>query len=168
MQAVLRACPAAPPSPLHPTRCHFRTPSTLNLLKPPHNRTQAWLLEVNSSPSMGLDTPLDRAIKPRLVADAVALLDPLPFDRAALAEVLRARTTGGSRAGRRGPGAGSGLMSGTVSEERELCCGDLQALLGGAVPRRYGEAPRALGGFTTCLAPSAFHDRLLKLKRPLP
>ncbi|GLC66151.1 hypothetical protein PLESTF_000390500 [Pleodorina starrii] len=125
---------------------------------------KVWLLEVNSSPSMGLDTPLDQAVKPRLIADVLELLAPLPFDRAALAGVLRARTNT-SRSGRRGT---QGLLSGTVSEERELCCADLQAVLGGALPRRYGERPRSTGGFTTCLAPSAFHDRLLKLRRPLP
>ncbi|GLC36927.1 hypothetical protein PLESTM_000519300 [Pleodorina starrii] len=125
---------------------------------------KVWLLEVNSSPSMGLDTPLDQAVKPRLIADVLELLAPLPFDRAALAGVLRARTNT-SRSGRRGT---QGLLSGTASEERELCCADLQAVLGGALPRRYGERPRSTGGFTTCLAPSAFHDRLLKLRRPLP
>ncbi|KXZ49179.1 hypothetical protein GPECTOR_22g769 [Gonium pectorale] len=46
---------------------------------------KVWLLEVNSSPSMGLDTPLDRAVKPRLIADVLELLAPLPFDRQALA-----------------------------------------------------------------------------------
>ncbi|EFJ49768.1 tubulin tyrosine ligase, partial [Volvox carteri f. nagariensis] len=53
---------------------------------------KVWLLEVNSSPSMGLDTPLDRAIKPRLIADVLELLAPLPFDRGALCSALRART----------------------------------------------------------------------------
>ncbi|GLI62135.1 hypothetical protein VaNZ11_004698, partial [Volvox africanus] len=124
---------------------------------------KVWLLEVNSSPSMGLDTPLDRAIKPRLIADVLELLAPLPFDRTALASVLRARTNT-SRSGRRGT---HGLLSGTASEEREMCCADLQTVLGGALPRRYGEKPRSMGGFA-CLAPSPFHDRLLKLRRPLP
>ncbi|GFR52132.1 hypothetical protein Agub_g14647 [Astrephomene gubernaculifera] len=125
---------------------------------------KVWLLEVNSSPSMGLDTPLDRAIKPRLIADVLELLAPLPFDREALAGVLRARANTG-RGSRRGT---SGLLSGTVSEERELLCADLQAVLGGTLPRRYGERPRNPGGFSSCLAPSPFHDRLLKLRRPLP
>ncbi|GIL75131.1 hypothetical protein Vretifemale_4908 [Volvox reticuliferus] len=125
---------------------------------------KVWLLEVNSSPSMGLDTPLDRAIKPRLIADVLELLAPLPFDRTVLSNVLRTRTNT-SRSGRRGT---QGLLSGTASEERELCCADLQAVLGGALPRRYGEKPRSTGGFTACLAPSPFHDRLLKLRRPLP
>ncbi|KAG2495208.1 hypothetical protein HYH03_006814 [Edaphochlamys debaryana] len=125
---------------------------------------KVWLLEVNSSPSMGLDTPLDRATKPRLIADVLELLAPLAFDREALAGVLRARAATG-RGSRRGA---AGLLSGTVSEEREWCCADLQAVLGGNLPRRYGEKPRQLGGFKTCLAPSPFHDRLLKLRRPLP
>lgn len=52
---------------------------------------KVWMLEVNPSPSMSLDTPLDRIVKPRLVADTLALVDPLPFDRARLAEELAAR-----------------------------------------------------------------------------
>ncbi len=69
------------------------------------------------------------------------------------------------RGARRG---GSGLLSGTASEERERLAADMAALLAGAVPRRYGEQPAAVGGFTTRLAPSPFHDRLLRLRRPLP
>ena len=37
---------------------------------------------------------------------------------------------------------------------------------GGLLPRRYGEQPTCLGGFTARLAPSPFHDRLLRLRRP--
>jgi hypothetical protein len=97
-------------------------------------------------------------------------------------------------AGRGSRRGSASLLAGTVSEERALCGGDLQvgweggrlsafanpakrvrllcwepqAILGGVLPRAYGEAPREPGGFTTCLAPSPFHDRLLKLRRPLP
>ncbi|GFH18070.1 uncharacterized protein HaLaN_14809, partial [Haematococcus lacustris] len=51
-----------------------------------------WLLEVNSSPSLSLGTPLDRTLKPKMVRDAIAIVDPLSFDRDALAEVLSRRT----------------------------------------------------------------------------
>jgi hypothetical protein len=50
-----------------------------------------WIIEVNSSPSLGLDTPLDRDIKPRVIRGLLQLLDPLPFDREALLTVLEQR-----------------------------------------------------------------------------
>lgn len=62
---------------------------------------------------------------------------------------------------------GAGLLAGTMAEERELMCGDLQAVLRGGVPRRYGEMPTELGSFE-CIAPSPLVDRLSKLKKPLP
>ena len=58
-------------------------------------------------------------------------------------------------------------MAGTVSEERELMSADLQTILRGAAPRKYGEAPRCSGSFD-CIAPSPLHDKLVKLRRPLP
>lgn len=72
--------------------------------------------------------------------------------------------TAGSRSSRRT----AGVLSGTMSEEREAMASDLASVLQGAVPRRYAEPPTDVGGFTTCLAPSALYDRLCKLKRPLP
>ena len=50
-----------------------------------------WLLEVNASPSMARETAIDRLVKDALTRDTVALLDPAPFDRAALLRVLTRR-----------------------------------------------------------------------------
>ena len=72
--------------------------------------------------------------------------------------------TAGSRSSRRTPG----VLSGTMSEEREAAAADVAAVLQGGTPRRYGEPPMDPAGFTTCLAPSPLYDRLCKLKRPLP
>ena len=54
-----------------------------------------WLVEVNASPSMSRPTRLDRDVKTRLVADTIALVNPLPFDRAAALHVLRERSESG-------------------------------------------------------------------------
>ncbi|MEW5301029.1 MAG: hypothetical protein WDW36_003912 [Sanguina aurantia] len=123
---------------------------------------QAWLIEVNSLPSLSLDTPLDREIKAVVVRDVIRLVDPLPFDRAALLDVLQTRTCGRGRLGRRN----GGVMSGTVTAEREVMCGDMLAVLQGGMPRRYGQMPSSTGGFER-IAPSPMYDKLLKLKRPL-
>ncbi|KAJ9508034.1 hypothetical protein QJQ45_021364 [Haematococcus lacustris] len=129
-----------------------------------------WLLEVNSSPSLSLGTPLDRTLKPKMVRDAIAIVDPLSFDRDALAEVLSRRTsTRGSRNGRR-PTTGSALQAGTASEERHVTWSDLQQVLHGQVPRKYGEALHQVGpepNWFTCIAPSPLLDKLTKLRKPI-
>jgi hypothetical protein len=49
------------------------------------------LLEVNSSPDMNCETPLDRIIKPQLIYDILRLISPLPYARAPLASQLKRR-----------------------------------------------------------------------------
>ncbi|RHY65440.1 hypothetical protein DYB34_008223 [Aphanomyces astaci] len=50
-----------------------------------------WLIESNSSPSMGRDNSLDYVIKDALIYDTMRLVRPLHFDRAALVSVLNHR-----------------------------------------------------------------------------
>lgn len=133
---------------------------------------KAWIIEVNSSPSLSLDTPLDRLIKPAVIRGLLHLLDPLPFDREALLEALDHRVQGGKSRITRGR-AGGGLMTGTVMEEREIMCSDLHQVLKGRTPRAYGVQTdlvgngQELGAAYLRLAPSPFYDKLSKLKRPL-
>jgi hypothetical protein len=49
-----------------------------------------WLIEVNSSPSLACETPLDMHVKGALVRDLLQLDDPLDFDRRALLQVSEA------------------------------------------------------------------------------
>lgn len=56
-----------------------------------------WLIEVNSSPSLGCDTPLDAVIKGALVRDILQLLDPVHFDRKALQQVGGSRPVSSTR-----------------------------------------------------------------------
>lgn len=44
-------------------------------------KKKCWLIEVNSSPSLGTDTPLDETIKRTLIKDTMNLVDPIDFDR---------------------------------------------------------------------------------------
>jgi hypothetical protein len=75
-----------------------------------------WLIECNSSPSLGCDTPLDVHVKGALVRDVLQLVDPPAFDRHALREVLYRRLgTGRSKAGR-----------GTMAEDRAQMTADLE------------------------------------------
>ena len=123
-----------------------------------------WLLEMNSSPSLNLDTPLDMHVKSTLMEDLVRLLDPLATDRVALHSVLRRRTAqcaGPARLSRR---QGGGLLAGTAAEEREIVNVDLHAVLGGAVPRPLGAMPATMGGFER-IAPCALIDKLQRMRR---
>ena len=52
---------------------------------------RAWLLEINSSPSLACDTLLDDMIKQRLIDDTIDLIQPIDFDRKRLVEVLERR-----------------------------------------------------------------------------
>ncbi|GAX74993.1 hypothetical protein CEUSTIGMA_g2439.t1 [Chlamydomonas eustigma] len=125
---------------------------------------KVWIIEVNSSPSLGLDTPLDRDIKPRVIRGLLQLLDPLPFDREALLAVLEQRMSVKGRRMRKG----AGLLAGTAADEREMMCSDLLDILNGGTPKAYGSVRSgdAQEGYEQ-LAPSPLHDKLLKLKKPL-
>ena len=108
-----------------------------------------WLIEVNSSPSLGRDNPLDVAVKEALVADTLSLIAPPHVDRAIWGEMLRWRL-----AERSGGRAAPPLHA-------ELC-----ALLHGSRPRAYGEpVPPASAGLYERIAPSAEWERLCAGRR---
>lgn len=123
---------------------------------------KVWLIEVNSSPSMSLDTPLDNAIKPQLIRDVIGLVDPPAFDRQALLAALKARHAPGGQSKRL---SRKGFMAGTAEDERQQASADLAAVLGGRLPRELGQKPEAVGGFE-CIAPSPTIDKLMKLRKP--
>ncbi len=52
-----------------------------------------WLIEVNSSPSLARDNPLDYEIKDALLKDVLAVVDVPAVDRTALKDVLQRRLT---------------------------------------------------------------------------
>ena len=45
---------------------------------------KAWLIEINSNPSLARETYLDDAIKDRLISDTIDILDPLYLNHEAL------------------------------------------------------------------------------------
>jgi Tubulin-tyrosine ligase family len=126
--------------------------------------TQVWLLEVNSSPSLSLATPLDEKIKATIIEDSIKLVDPLAFDRVALQHVLSRRTQQSAGPGRMSRRQGGGLLAGTLAEEQELLNTELHAVLGGACPRQTGDTPPNLGGFEQ-IAPCSLLDHIGRLKR---
>lgn len=155
------------------------------------SQLKPWLIEVNASPSFNLETPIDREIKPRMVADALTIVDPLPFDRAYLARLLAYREKTGHwpppptpLPGMAGPLPASPFrMSSTSSSSvsstdtaRWQLCDHLTRLLNGRTPRVYGQHPPRLGGFRI-LAPNGpgspfanlakFHEALVSRRKKL-
>jgi len=112
-----------------------------------------WLVEVNGSPSLGVDSEMDLSTKTELLADTLALVDPLPFDRSAVCEVLRRRAAGKA-----------GAAASSAAVEREQLDSDLSTMLYGVAPRVLGTPPTHLGHYQ-CICPgSNAFNRAMMLK----
>lgn len=122
------------------------------------NKSKVWVLEVNASPSMSLDTPLDRLVKPRVVKDTIQLLDPLPFDREALASCLQSRLVKTQRSFL------DGIQARTADEKNQLSL-VIQKILAGGRPRQYGELPQKIGLYER-IAPSRRLQNLARQTKP--
>jgi hypothetical protein len=105
---------------------------------------RVWVLEVNSSPSMSLDTPLDQAVKVQLIRDTVLLVDPIQFDRDALHDILDSQSR--SRIDRN--------AKLTQTQVDKLFCGKSYAA---SFPQSRDLHDRYLGDYQI-LAPSPLYD----------
>eukprot|EP00741_Cyanophora_paradoxa_P021321 tig00021348_g20581.t1 len=114
-----------------------------------------WLIEVNSSPSLAVENPLDEQVKVALVRDVVRLVAPIRYDRAALQEVLRRRLADRTR--QRPSTAATNQLN-----------GDLFAVLRGAVPRGYGQPPSEPGNFAMIAPSPAYSAICARFKKPAP
>ena len=109
---------------------------------------KAWLIEINSNPSLARGHQLDGTIKDRLIEDTIDVLDPLYFNPDALVSVLKRRLSD-----KPGPQNVGALNS------------DLYQILDGKTPRKYGEPPKRIGSYEY-IAPSPSYDALMKLAYP--
>jgi len=50
------------------------------------NQLEPWLLEINLSPSLGCDSPLDQRIKGNLISDLFTLIGITPLDKRVLTD----------------------------------------------------------------------------------
>ena len=103
------------------------------------SKLKPWVIEANASPSLNLNTSIDRAVKPQLLADILTMVDPLPFDRAYLAHMLAARAREGAWP------VPPGLSPDASYDERLNA--HFHRLLRGRVPRLFGQMPARLGAF---------------------
>jgi hypothetical protein len=114
-----------------------------------------WLIEVNSGPSLARENQLDIRVKNELITDIVKLLDPPPFDRAALTKVLKRRINDLQQ-------KKFSMTSGDPDLER-----DLHSILGSHIPRRYGEEPKNCGNFQRLCPGTQHFSTAMKLKSKL-
>jgi len=111
---------------------------------------KCWLIEVNSSPSLGILNLLDDIVKLRLMDDLIDLVDVLDFDRKRLEEVFNRRMKEIHK-----------VSSLTGAQAQKMLNRDLTYILNGQEPREYGEMPKFMGGFER-LAPSPYSEKVLR------
>ena len=110
---------------------------------------------------MAQENRLDESIKSRLMRDSLRLLDPLPFDRAALLEVLKRRVEE-MEDNRLRPYHATVPERGRQQNELNR---DLSAILRGRTPRRPAkDMPSYTGGYTR-ICPGPVYARAMKLKK---
>ena len=90
---------------------------------------KCWLIEVNSSPSLGCDSQLDERVKGSLIRDTIALVDPPVYSRKILVDVCKRR------------------MVYRKSADSSTLEKDLSQILKGRAPGRIGDKPKRLGNF---------------------
>jgi hypothetical protein len=137
------------------------------------DRMRAWLIEVNSSPSMETDSVLDVTTKAELMRDTIALVDPLPFDAEALAAVLQRRAANSESHAKRGLnaasaasgfGSGAGQTGRMGAADRRQLNADLAAILHGRKPRPLGQLPDHMGNYQRIAPGSEAFNRVMRLK----
>ena len=95
-----------------------------------------------------------------MIQDTVRLVDPLPYDREALVEILSRRLEETARPRR----AGAGQATPAPSDASQLD-EDLTRVLYGRLPRKYGEMPAVMGRYERIAPDTPSFARNMKLKR---
>ncbi|QDZ21487.1 Tubulin-tyrosine ligase/tubulin polyglutamylase [Chloropicon primus] len=131
---------------------------------------KVWLLEVNASPSLGIQTPLDQHVKKQLICDVLRLVDPCQYDRKALLDIVQRKIVERSEArGQkrsevvRGKGRDWRDWVADEDQKKNAINSDLKSILGGRRPRQYGEKPRHVGSFER-VAPGKDYNVFSRLK----
>jgi tubulin polyglutamylase TTLL2 len=113
-----------------------------------------WVLEVNASPSLEVDSREDEAVKPQLIEDIVRLLNIAPVDRHALLSAINRRL-----------GVQDGDGGGKKSRREQVpWAEEYQSIFGKWEGRKAGDDPEDMGAFER-IAPSSLHSHLHKAKR---
>jgi tubulin polyglutamylase TTLL5 len=111
-----------------------------------------WLIEANASPSMSRDSQLDYRIKDAMIHDTIALINPLPFDRAAVARIMKRRMR---------DVATSKFVLARSDPQLET---DLREMLGDKRPRKVGEEPAQMGCYEWLAPNTKEYEKVIRLK----
>lgn len=115
-----------------------------------------WLIEVNASPSLTRDNPLDFRVKNAMIYDTIKLIDAAPFDRAGLVSVLKRRLQTAQ--------SNPGLASASSGRNDPNLAADIMKILGNYTPRAYGEIPKYLGNYERLCPNNKVFDRAVAMK----
>jgi len=118
---------------------------------------QCWLIEVNSSPSLGVDHLLDEQVKTPMIDDTIELVAPVGFNREKLLRVLTRRSNQMKTA----KNAGAQLSVDLAAILEKEVENDVDA-----AEEREGQDSVALGNYER-IAPSDQWSHVLKLKSQL-
>ena len=123
---------------------------------------KSWLIEVNSSPSMGCSNALDRRIKGSLIRDTLGLVRPIPFDRTRLLSFVRAALLKAKGKSRKVMNVlfGASKTKQDVKLRWNLA---LSKMLNKRIPRTFGVIPGNLGRYVPLCPGTKLHSRYVKL-----
>lgn len=117
-----------------------------------------WLIEVNASPAMARDTYVDVRVKNAMIEDTVKLLDPAPYDRAALLKVLKRRLKQLS----------TNLHQPVPSSKNDTeLSNDIRSILGDYVPRIYGDEPAYYGSYERLCPNTKVYQQAVRYKNKI-
>ena len=111
-----------------------------------------WLIEVNASPSMSRENQLDTRVKTAMIADTIKLIDPPPYDRAAVARVIKRRLNDIAK------------NRFNMNRNDPQLEGDLRDILGDHQPRQVGEEPTHVGDYQRLAPDTKIYQHVLRLK----
>lgn len=106
------------------------------------------LIEVNISPSLERSNVLDDEIKLRLIKDTINIIDPPKINKHGLVEIINRRLHIENR-------------NHTIYSPNIQLNYDINCILDGKIPRKYGEEPKNIGNYEW-LSPSSKTEMLLK------
>ena len=114
--------------------------------------SRPWLIEVNASPSMSRESGLDHRVKNQMIHDSIRLVNPVQYNREAVASILKRRMN---------DVATSKFVLGRHDPYLES---DLYEMLGDQVPRRYGEMPEVMGNYQWLVPNTKLYENIMKNK----
>ncbi len=101
---------------------------------------------------MARENQLDHKVKNAVIRDTIKLVDPIPYDRSAVARILKRRLVDVSK------------NKLNISKNDPDLYRDLKDIYGDQIPRQYGETPVHLGDYQKLCPDTKIFDHIMRLK----